>query len=174
MKRKCLAMMLIAVCLAACGDSGTGAKPVAQSVSLPADLFAAVAPADAKSVKELRKDAKEGDQVVLTGRIAGRKDPFGADRAIVMVADRSLPTCDEGSPMDQCKTPWDFCCDEPKLVAANVATVQVVDASGKTLKAKLEGAGNLKPMAEVVVKGKVSKKDETTFVIDATSIFVKS
>jgi hypothetical protein len=168
----CLAALMMAI--PSCGD-GSSSHPSAQApaASLPQDLFTTVSPENPHGVKELRENAKPGDEVVVTGRIGGRVDPFSPDRAIVLIAEKSMPTCDKAGSMENCKTPWDYCCDDPSMVAANLATVQVVDAAGKPLKASLQGAGKLQPKSEIVVKGKVAQKDDKMLVINATSIFVK-
>jgi hypothetical protein len=168
----CLAVLVMAI--PSCGD-GSSIHPSAKApaASLPADLFASVAPQNPKGVKELRQSANRGDEVVVAGRIGGRVDPFSPDRAVVLIAENTMPTCDKAGSMESCKTPWDYCCDDPSMVAANLATVQVVDAAGKPLKASLQGAGKLQPKSEIVVKGKVAQKDDKTLVINATSIFVK-
>lgn len=59
--------------------------------------------------------------------------------------------------MDECKTPWDYCCSEPKEIAAHSATVQVVRPDGKPLRAALTGVAGLKPLSEVTVKGTVAR-----------------
>jgi hypothetical protein len=55
--------------------------------------------------------------------------------------------------MDTCKTPWDSCCEPAEVRTAKSATVQVVGADGKPLKAGLKGVGGLAPLKHVVVAG---------------------
>jgi hypothetical protein len=141
---------------------------------LPTGLVLAEAPAGAKEVLAVRKDAKQGDEVVLRGRVGGSKTPFVAGRASFQLVDASLKACGEGTAMDECKTPWDYCCSEPKEIAAHSASVQVVGADGRPLRAALAGAGGLKPLSEVVVKGTVAKAAESgVLVVNATGIYVK-
>jgi hypothetical protein len=164
--------------LAACDSKPPAPKADANggksaAVELPATLFVEAVPAEAVELAAAKTTAKAGDTVVVHGRIGGSRDPFIEDRAIFTLADMSMKTCSERHG-DGCKTPWDYCCEPSEAVVANTATVQVVDAQGKVLKAGLNGAGGLKPMVEVVVKGRVSQKpDDKILVIDAAVIYVK-
>src|SRR5262245_40379084 len=85
--------------LAGCGDGGAshvdGSKYLASSE-----------PAGAKDVIDVRKDAKDGDNVVVVGRIGGDVDPWIQGSAAFSIVDRSLKPCNEREG-DSCKTPWD-------------------------------------------------------------------
>jgi hypothetical protein len=166
-----------------CDDGGNGAQtqPPAQrpaqaaaADALPGDLVLAEAPAGAKDVAAAKKEAKEGDAVVLRGRVGGSESPFVEGRASLQLVDVALKACGEANPDDPCKTPWDYCCDDPKEVAAHSANVQVVGADGKPLRTSLKGLSGLKPLSEVTVKGTVAKAGESgSLVVNATGIHVK-
>src|SRR5262245_47846656 len=64
------------------------------------------APKDAAEVLAARKNAKDQDQVVVVGRIGGRKNPWIKGTAAFSIVDRSKRACNE-IPGDTCKTPWD-------------------------------------------------------------------
>lgn len=152
------------------GNTGSGAKAAA----LPADLFVKSEPADAKSVLEVKVDAKAGDAIVISGRIGGSTDPFVAERAMFTIVDKSIPFCGQVSKEDTCKTPWDYCCEPADRLANHSATIQVVGADGRPLKTGLSNVAALKPTNEVVVKGKVAQKEGSKIlVVNAESIFVK-
>jgi hypothetical protein len=122
-------------------------------------------------VNAVRKDAKDGDEVVLRGRIGGSVKPFAENRAIVTLVDASVKSCAD-TEGDACETPWDYCC-EPD-VAKSSLTVQVVDAQGRPLPASLQGANGMKPLSEVVVKGKVRRPaGSDAVIVDATGVYVK-
>lgn len=152
----------------------SGDEGAASAAKLPADLFVATAPADAKGVEAAKQSAEVGRDVVIHGRIGGRRDPFVTGRAVFMLADMVMPTCREKHG-DGCPTPWDYCCEPKERVLANTATVQVVGDDGRPLKIDLDGQNGLEPMAEVVVAGKVSMCDENgAVVVDARVIHVKT
>ncbi len=141
--------------------------------ALPDSLFLKESPTTASNVGELKKYAKEGDEVVLRGQIGGQaKDVFNASRATFMVADMKLKPCNK-IPGDTCETPWDFCCVPVNEKAANIALVQVVDAKGKLLKSTLKGVNGLDNLSVVVVKGKVSKVDGANMIVNATGIYLE-
>ena len=142
------------------------------SAALPAGLILTAAPADAQNVIEAKKKAKTGDDIVVRGKIGGQVKPFVEGRAVFQLVDSSLPTCNM-TPGDTCETPWDYCCEPKDQIAAKSMTVQVVGEDGKPLKIDLNGHDELKPMARVVVRGKVAERpDEKTLTLQAKGIFV--
>jgi hypothetical protein len=160
-----------------CKDSAAPAAPEKAATEattgsgIPDGVWLASSPAGAKAVAEVKKSAAAGQEVVLTGRIGGRKDPFVSGRAMFMLSDRSIPSCEE-THGPGCATPWDYCCEPKETVLGGTLTVQIVGADGKPLKTGLEGAHGLKPLAEVVVKGKAVGTG-SEMVIDATGIYVR-
>ena len=175
-----LSVTLLAAAVTGCDDAAdTARKPAAPQTAaaaqaLPADLVVAEAPAGAKEVVAVRSEAKAGDTVVVRGRVGGSPSPFVDGRASFQLVDASLKACGEGNPDDKCETPWDFCCEEPKTIAANSASVQVVGTDGRPMHVGLKGAGGLKPLSEVTVKGTVAKAaDSGALVINATGLHVK-
>lgn len=145
------------------------AAPAGPRAELPAGFVLDKAPEGATDLVAAKKDAKEGDTVTVRGVVGGTESPFTADRALFVILDPAAQTCDK-VPEESCKTPWDACCDAD--VAFKRATVQVVDKDGKPVTGGLEGVAGLKPMARVVVTGKVRTVGEKNMVIDATGLHV--
>jgi hypothetical protein len=144
----------------------------AAASALPSGLIATTAPAGAKDILALKRTAKDGDAVVLRGRIGGRKDPIGENRAIITLIDMSLEPCNK-KPEDRCATPWDACCQTPETITANSATVEVVDGNGQLVKASLGGKGGIAPMKQILVTGKVAGPvDQKNLLVRASSIYV--
>jgi hypothetical protein len=135
------------------------AKPAAAEappVELPESLLAKDALPDAVGVVAARKAVEPGKEIVITGFVGGREEPFVDGRAIFTLGDsKALTQCD-AKPGDGCKTPWDACCDEPEKIKASIASIQVVDGDGLVLKRKLEGFGGIAPGSTVSVKGKIA------------------
>ena len=160
-------LLFVCLCAAFVGIAGV------HSAELPADLFLKESPTTATNVGELKKSAKEGDEVVLRGQVGGQeKDVINGTRAMFMIADMKLVSCNK-MPGDTCKTPWDFCCVPVNEKAANIAIVQVVDAKGKLVKASLKGANGLDNLSVVVIKGKVAKSDSNNLIVNASGIYVE-
>jgi hypothetical protein len=154
-----------------CDDKPAGKTAATPGVVVPASLFLASAPAEAKNIKDVKPTLKSGDKVVLSGRIGGSREPFVTGRAVFTLVDPRLPTCAD-DPADTCKTPWDYCCEAPEDLNANMATVQVVGAEGQPLKTGLEGVHGLKPLAKVTVVGTVAQADSKNLLVKAEGVYV--
>ena len=159
-------------------DQGKPTTPVssagssAMPATLSASLFLAAAPANPKDIKDAKPTLKAGDKVVLVGRIGGSDEPFVTERAIFTLVDRRLKACGEGTAMDSCKTPWDYCCEAREDITANSATVRVVGADGQPIKAELNGVKGLKPLATVTVVGTVATAEGENVVINVSGLYV--
>ena len=75
-------------------------------VALPPGLFASATPAKARSVAEVKAHANASGEVVVRGRIGGRRQPFIDGVAMFLLADTSMKLCSELHG-DGCPTPWD-------------------------------------------------------------------
>ncbi|MFZ9881838.1 MAG: hypothetical protein ACO3QC_10600 [Phycisphaerales bacterium] len=140
---------------------------------IPETIFVAEKPADAKCVAEVKRAAKKGDTVVVQAKIGGRAEPFVKNRAVFLVADRCIRSCDE-IPGDTCTKPWDYCCEPAESKKANMMTVQFVGADGKPLKVGAQGTKGLEPLALIVVEGKVAEADDKgTFIVNATKVHIE-
>lgn len=154
------------------GCSESSSEPQAQAPSTESTIettpYAWVltsAPAGDVSITEAKANAKEGDQIVIRGRIGGRHEPISADSPVFTIVDLGLEYCGQTTD-DKCPAPWDYCCETPSTIASNSATVQV---QGDEI--DLTGAG-LKPLDEVVLIGTVGPRpDEQVLTIMATGIY---
>lgn len=148
-----VAAALASSLLASCGRSpATGGGPGVTRHAWMLDT----PPENARGVIEVKASAVEGDAVVLHARIGGRRDPITAGSAVLVVVDPSIPSCAD-DPDDNCPTPWDYCCEPAESLTAGNATVQIVDAEGRTIVADLRAAG-LSPLDELVVVGVVGPR----------------
>lgn len=143
------------------------------SAVLPADLVAEAPPEGATGVSRIRSSAADGDQVVVEGVVGGREEPIGENRAIFTLLDPSVQTCDRNED-DACEAPWDACCEPADVVAANSASVQVVDEAGRPLRTGLIGVGGLAPLKRVIVVGTYhTSPDGQAVTVDASQIYVQ-
>lgn len=156
--------------MSACSES-TGPEQTTNSETTPveqASIHAWVltsAPQGDVSVTEAKLSAKEGDQVVIRGRIGGRHQPMSPQSPVFTIVDLDLEYCGQYDD-DECGTPWDYCCETRSTIASNSATVQV---QGNTI--DLSGAG-LKPLDEVVLIGTVAPRpDDQVLVVRATGVY---
>jgi hypothetical protein len=165
-----VAVVVVIGCERETAPQAASAQPAAES--LPADLFATTQPAGAVDIVTARRSAKDGEPIVVMGRVGGQKEPVGANRAIVTLADLSLPTCDKAT-MKTCETPWDSCCEPKEEIAAKTISVRVVGADGKPIKTGL-GAAGIAPNKHLVVAGtaRTGAAGGETLVVDANQIYV--
>ncbi len=176
----CLLVVCASLLLVACGGANDkkdakaqGGSPTTAS-AVPAELFVAAAPGAPQAIEELKKSAKEGDEVIVRVVVGGEEKPMVDTLASMMVIDVSIPSCAADAD-DHCPTPWDYCCVAKEELLKHKATVQAVDAGGKPLKASFAAGQKIKPHDTLVVKGKVGPRpDPQVFVINATGIFVES
>ncbi len=153
-----------------CSDSDDAPANTPKQVALPRTLFSSQRPATVVRLREAKAGSKAGDTVTFEARIGGRVDPFVGGRALMLVADPGLESCE--SMADSCKTPWDYCCEARESLLDNTATVRVVDSEGQIVATSLQGAGGLAPLRTVIVTGTVAETSPATFLIDATSLHV--
>ena len=168
---------IIALSQFSCEKAGTDTSEVGESASAADPKIEAVfldsAPEGAVSVLESRKKVEPGATVTVTGRIGGAMEPFSAEYATLVLSDDSLETC-EKNPADGCKTPWDACCVEPKVIAASRITVQVLGDDGRPVGQTLKQVRGLKELDSLVVTGTVAEGSSAeNLILNATGIFAK-
>ena len=165
------AILLLSGCGQETTESHSTSSPAMearQAAALPNGLFLNEAPSNAVPLSQARVNAKTGESIAFTGYIGGRKEPFTVDRAIFLVADaEKSPACG-----DDCQTPWDACCTPGEVIAANSATVQVLDTKGQTLRLSLKGRKGLVPGAQITVVGKVRETNDSVLIVDASGVAI--
>jgi hypothetical protein len=126
-------------------------------------------PDGARDVIAVRQETRDGEEVVLVGRIGGSVDPWIADRAAFTVVDNSLQACSD-IPGDKCKTPWDYCCESTLPTAT--ALVKVVDQDGKMVSIDARKLLGVKELDRVVVHGTATRDDEGNLTVLADGVYV--
>ncbi len=172
MKKTGMSIIMIAMAfVAGCGKESASDRTErnASHAVLPAELVVATLPGTPVSPFEARTTVKAGDKVLISGNIAGRKDPFVNDRAMFMLVGMELAMCGEKCGT-KCPTPWDLCCNTPDEIIKHAATIQLVDSTGTIVKASLAGHGGIKPGSKVTVSGVVEQVDEHVFVVNARNV----
>src|SRR5688572_22205164 len=165
--------LVLAAGLVGCGTSNPSANQAGSPPATAPDAkyLLTEQPADAKHVIDAKKDAKDGDEIVVTGRIGGDVDPWVKGRAAFLIVDPSLVPCSEKEG-DNCPTPWDYCCDADTL-AESKATIKFVDDKGDTLATDARQLLALKELQHVTVRGQAKRDDAGNLTVLATGIYVK-
>ena len=163
-------LFLAALALAAgCSRPDAPSETPPQS---PSKHLLSTEPAGAQSVAEVRKSAAGEEHVVVVGRIGGDANPWVDGIAAFLITDTSLTPCNE-RPGDNCRTPWDYCCDLDVLKDLKVM-VKLVDADGQPLGTDARTLLNLEELQTVVVRGRARRDEAGNLTILATGVFVRS
>ena len=128
-------------------------------------------PGEVQTVIDVRKSAKDDDEVVLVGKIGGSENPWIEGRAIFTLVDESLKSCDQ-IPGDNCPAPWDYCCATDKLKDAS-ALIKFVDENGQPIKTDARELLGVRELTQVVIKGKAKRDDAGNLTVLASGLFVK-
>jgi hypothetical protein len=171
-----LSMGLLVITLAAgCNEATklaekTTAAPVSEADK--AKYVLPEEPAGARPVRAVRQEAKDGDDVVIVGRIGGEAKPWVEGKAAFWIVDASVKSCKD-NPGDNCSTPWDYCCEPKEQLRQAMATVKVVDDQGKTVAADARQLLGVKELQTVVVRGQAKRDENGNLTVLATGLYVR-
>lgn len=154
---------------AGCGGTSTATSSStapAPTVALDPSLVLPQEPAGAKSVAEVRKNGKDGEEVVVAGWVAGSKEPIIKGRAAFTIVDLELPA-------PECTTmPYSYCCMPKEALLPNLIMVKFVDEEGKTILKDAHDLLGIKEGCIVVVRGHLEcSEDGTVNSIVANGVF---
>lgn len=143
----------------------SSSKPAAASAFLLSSE-----PADAVAVGAARENAENDRSIAVVGRIGGSEKPFVDGIAAFTIVDLKVQYCadEEG-----CPTPWDYCCHQDE-VKPNIATVKIVDESGKPISGDARELLGVKELSEVVVQGTAKRDDQGNLSLAANKVFVRA
>lgn len=123
------------------------------------------------TVIEAREKSKDGEEVVLVGRIGGSVNPWVDGRAAFSIVDPSLKACSD-IPGDECRKPWDYCCETHKL-PTSTAFVKFVDDDGRPLSTDARELLHVKELQTVVVRGKAKRDESGNLTVLADDLYVR-
>ena len=173
--------------LAGCGKGGDPASgpsssnsavsnsTASNSVAPPAaaaKFLLATEPAGAKNVADVREQAKDKDEVVLVGRIGGDRDPWVEGTAAFKITDLKCVPCSE-RPGDDCKWPWDYCCEPAEVLKKSVALVQIVDDQGKVIQQDAKKSLGFKELQTLVIQGVAERDQDNNLTVNAKKVFIR-
>ena len=158
--------LLLVASFAACGGAqptNTPAAPTTPASPAVTKFVLAADPGEALGVVDA-KLAGPADKVIVEGRIANVVKGF----AVFTLMDKALPYCGETNKEDNCKTPWDYCCESTETRTKNALLVEARSADGKPLATPALG---LQLVDRVAVIGKLTKDEHGNFVLLASGWF---
>lgn len=175
--KNCLTILFASIVTAAlfgCGDTATPATSSGQltTVSIDASKYAlAEEPEGAIGVIAARESAKDGESIVVVGRIGGASNPWIEGRAAFVLLDASMMLVANGTDSAQGEICLDDCCAQER--AASTTLVKVVDSSGQVLAVDARKLLNVTENDMIVVHGKVNKDQAGNFVVLADGVHVR-
>ncbi len=169
MNFRSVVIVTIIACLSSCGDSSSPTENNGTSSSQPAKagLIMKSAPQDSMAVKAMKDSVQDGDEVIVHGRIREFVEGFAG----FTLVDEKMRHCDERDD-DNCKTPWDYCCEDSTEMVNHSVTVEV-HKDGRISKSNLSGLGGMDRLKDIVVRGKVKKSADGNVIVIASGIFVR-
>lgn len=164
-----VSVLALGLLASGCGQSPSAPGPSSSSPAAVAGkaYHLTAEPAGAKDVRAARSSVKDGDEVVVVGRIGGERNPWVEGIAAFMIVDNSLKPCTDG-----CDVPWDYCCDTD-LLPVSKAMVKIVDAQGKVVQSDSRQLLGIKEMQTVIASGKAQKDEAGNLTVLASGIFVR-
>lgn len=169
-----IALAVATLALAGCGqDAGVVVGtpgPIVPAVDMSSYMIPEL-PEDAASVIETREQAKDGDEVILVGRVGGSSNPWIDGRVAFSIVDESLKACSdiEG---DECAMPWDYCCETDKL-PGGTALVKFVDGEGNIIEGNAKELLDIQELSTVIIKGEAARDDAGNLTVLARGAFIK-
>jgi hypothetical protein len=121
-------------------------------------------PGKAMTITEA-KQAPAGEKIVVEGRI----QKIVKDHAAFTLMAKELPYCGETNKADDCKTPWDYCCEPKETRQAKSLAVEVRGVDGKTV--STPALPDLRLLDLTKVTGQVVKDEHGNLVLVADGLF---
>lgn len=163
---------LAIVMMVGCEQAPTPSVKVSAAASQAgAQYLLSAEPQAAKSILQVREESKQGDEVVLVGRIGGDVNPWVEGRAAFSLVDLSAKACSD-IPGDSCPTPWDYCCETDKLVKGKTL-IKLVGGDGQPVATDARELLGVKELDTLVIQGKAQRDDSGNLTILASKIFVR-
>jgi hypothetical protein len=109
LKRSGGVLALLAVVALGCDDDESSESSSRKKKTGNTNFALTEEPEGSIDVIKARETIKDGDEIVMVGRVGGQVDPWNKGKlASFRIVDTSLKSCEEaGHP--GCEFPWDFC-----------------------------------------------------------------
>ena len=159
-----LGFVLASLAVSGCADTSASVTTAAPS----AEFRLTSEPVDALEVLDAKEQAKDGESVIVVGRIGGGIMPWIEGRAAFLLVDtRVQASCEYG---EQCKMGCPGCAKE-MLEASTM--VKFLDKDGKVLPVDARTLLGVKEQETVVIEGIASRDSAGNLSIAGKGIFIR-
>lgn len=147
---------------------GPSVSETPTSVAASSEFQLTSEPVGALEVLDAKDQAKDGEPVVVVGRLGGGLNPWVDGRAAFLIVDtRILPSCEEAG---HCTAD---CADCAKEMMAASTMVKFLGQDGKVLPVDARKLLGVKEQETVVVQGVASRDKTGNVSIAAEGVFVR-
>lgn len=146
--------------------TGCGASVATETKQKTSEFVLNAEPGGAMDVLDVRENAKNGQHVVVLGRIGGGINPWIDGRAAFLVTDERVQGCEDGQCSDGCAQ----CAQE---LAEASTMVKFLDASQKVMTVDARELLGVKDRQVVVVRGTANRDANGNLSIAATGVYVR-
>ncbi len=164
-------LLLTAVAIAGCGPRQSESDVDDQAKVVGEKYLIDQEPADAEPVGKAVQ-GNDDTEVTIVGRIGGELEPMVDGLAAFTIVDPSLKACSD-IPDDPCKTPWDYCCEDPDRLKTHSVMVKFTDEDGTVVPVDATKLFGVEPLQTVVIKGKLQKDESGKIAVVAKKMYVK-
>ena len=166
-------LLTFVAALSGCGGSATLPEGVsATSATISGDQFLlADEPDDAIGVIEARDTVKDGQPIVIVGRIGGAANPWIEGRAAFTLLDASMALVADGTENGEGEICLDDCCAEERGKCTTL--VKIVGSDGNLVAADSRKLLGVTEEDTVVVQGTASKDESGNFTVLGQRVFVR-
>jgi hypothetical protein len=132
-------------------------------------FYLSVQPEEVADVIPVREEAKNGEAIVVIGRIGGRKNPWVKGACAFSLVDCALTPCNE-MPGENCPTPWDYCCS-PNLAKSSLL-VMFVDDGDKVIRKDARELLGVKELDTVMIQGSAKRDKAGNVMLMAKRLYI--
>lgn len=167
-----LTVLTVTIATVGCGSASDSATSQATAVSFDGSKYVlADEPDGAVGVIAARGEAKDGDSIVMVGRVGGATNPWIEGRAAFTLLDASKSVVATGSESKDGEICMGDCCANER--AACTALVTVVDDSQRVIPVDSRKLFGLAANDMVVVRGKAKKDESGNFAVVADGVYIR-
>jgi len=146
---------------------GCAEQPTPKPAVASTEYLLTSEPADALEILDAKEKAKDGESIVVVGRLGGGIKPWIDGRAAFLLVDTRVEGCGEG---DKCDENCPGCSKEMQEAST---LVKIFDNDGKVLPVDTRQLLGVKELQTIVVRGKAQRDAAGNVTIAAQGVYIR-